>query len=243
MALDLTKPCRIHVPDAETSERVQRELIKLGCWWRRSKSGPEYTDKPYLFVNESLQLDHTEIETYFRKHAYREIFLHDIFPDDKTHLFRNTKIKVPTEEDSKRIQELAFQHGCIWTGETVATYDSRPLGFMFFSPKKGTITYEHHSKKDYFDEHPHREVTLEEMFPPEPVKQSWLQVPETPPEEGHLYWFGNPATGFVNMGTYDPLLNQWTMFGNDRTFPSKTYTHYQPARQPVLDAHGTKVRP
>lgn len=56
------------------SEEIQKKLFELGFRWINEEKGVvEFTDKPFLFMNECMLFGHDNDMVYFTRHDYKEI--------------------------------------------------------------------------------------------------------------------------------------------------------------------------
>lgn len=82
----------------------------------------------------------------------------------KQNILTNTKIHVKNEEESRKVQELAFSLGYRWFGEyfKISKYIDKP--YLYFD-SEGTITY---NETTYgFDMYSNKLITFKELFPME----------------------------------------------------------------------------
>lgn len=65
------------------SEEIQQKLFSLGCsWFGEDKPRIGYINKPFLFINDTLELTYSDDMLYFIKHGYREITAEEILALD-----------------------------------------------------------------------------------------------------------------------------------------------------------------
>lgn len=74
------------------SEKIQEKLFSLGCsWFREDKPRIGYINKPFLFINDTLELTYSDDMLYFEQHGYREITAEEILALEPTEQYRPFK--------------------------------------------------------------------------------------------------------------------------------------------------------
>ena len=74
------------------SEEIQKKLFSLGCsWFGEDKPRISYINKPFLFINDTLELTYSDDMLYFEQHGYREITAEEILALEITEKYRPFK--------------------------------------------------------------------------------------------------------------------------------------------------------
>ena len=84
---------KIKVKNESHSKAIQERLFELGFCWNRGKT-TQFTDKPFLFADSGdMHLAYVNNESYFKRHAYTEVTLDDLYDTVKEHTMEElTKI-------------------------------------------------------------------------------------------------------------------------------------------------------
>lgn len=131
-------------------------------------------------------------------------------------LFNNTKIRV-TPEQSRRVQELAFENGLKWVdGGTLALNGSEEF-LIFYAGKTVTCC----TTEKYFKSHPYREITFSDLF----QEKKELGIPQDIRDEMD----SDMEEGCMPQGEIESCLNHWNNKYDMKRKDSNDLSSWSPA--------------